>query len=75
MTGLIKYNVGVQCFPEKKDRQMAMGQQPGSQRRENVLVRFPIRNFLAGRVQCDRHCRPSGLSHATARPNRPWKPG
>jgi hypothetical protein len=24
MTGMTRYNVGVQCFPERKDRQMAM---------------------------------------------------
>ena len=53
---MTKYNVGVQCFPEKRDRQMAMVYQPGSQHRENALVRYPIRSFLAGRVRCDRHC-------------------
>lgn len=39
MTGMTKYNVGVQCFPEKKDRQMAIGYPTGSQCMENALGR------------------------------------
>ncbi len=42
MTGMTKYNVGAQCFPERKDKQMAMVYQPGSQRRGKALVRYPI---------------------------------
>jgi len=52
MTGITNYNVGVQCFPERKDRPMAMVYQPGSQRRRMLLVRSLIQNFLAGQVGC-----------------------